>query len=131
MEVRVNAAIVAEQLLPLFRQTDFADDRDESGCAHLLATARLHVSAWEGDRLVGFARSVTDGQYIALIVDVVVDEPFRGRGIGSAMLRRIAQELAEVEEILLGCEENMVPFYQKLGWARDDGAVMTYEGQAS
>jgi GNAT superfamily N-acetyltransferase len=71
------------------------------------------------------------GQYIALVVDVVVDESFRGQGVGSSMLRHLTHELSGVEEILLGCEEELVPFYEKLGWAGDDGAVLTYERQAS
>ena len=99
MKLRMNAPIASGQLLSLFHQTDFADDRDNDGCARRLATARPHVSAWEGDLLVGF--------------------------------RRITHELADVDEIQLGCEEDHVPFYERPGWTRGDGAVMAYEGTTS
>ena len=129
MHISVNADITPEQLLPLLRQTDFADNRDAKGRARMLTTTRLHVSAWESDHLIGFARCLTDGVYMALVLEVVVDEPCRGRGVGSALLRTVTNELTDVDEILLGCEEGLVPFYKKLGWSRDDGAVMMYEGE--
>ena len=127
MHIRVNAKLTAERLLHLFQQTDFADDRDADGVRRMLEATTVHLSAWEGHQLVGFAGCLTDGVYCALIRDVVVDEPARGRGVGSALLRAIVHELRHVDEILLGCDESLVPFYQNLGWQRDDGAVMTYE----
>lgn len=127
MNIRVNADVTPDQLLLLFRQTDFADNRDAAGCGRMLASTPVHVSAWEGSDLVGYARGLTDGVYIALVLDVVVDEQHRRRGIGTALVRAIVDQLHPVDEILLGCGEELVPFYEKLGWAQDEGAVMTYQ----
>jgi GNAT superfamily N-acetyltransferase len=125
MDICLNATISPAQLLPLFQQTDFADQRDAAGVQRMLESpASVHVSAWEGERLVGFARGLSDGVYIGLVVDVVVDAPFRGQGIGRALIGALGHALKDVEGIHLGCEEELVPFYQKLGWQQDDCAVM-------
>jgi GNAT superfamily N-acetyltransferase len=41
------------------------------------------------DRLVGFARAVSDGVTVAYLADVYVLAPFRGRGLGLALVREI------------------------------------------
>ena len=87
MDIRVNAEISAEQLLPLYRQADWAALRDAEGVTRMLAGTSLHVTAWEGECLLGFARSLSDGVYRALVDDVIVDEPVRQRGVGSALMR--------------------------------------------
>ena len=88
------------------------------GPADVGIPASVHVSAWEGDRLVGFARALTDGVYIGLVVDVVVDASVRGQGIGRALIGAISRELKDVEGIHLGCEDELVGFYQKLGCSK-------------
>jgi len=40
------------------------------------------VGLYDGDRLVGFARVVTDGTAFAWLADVYVLEGYRGRGLG-------------------------------------------------
>lgn len=42
-----------------------------------------------GPRQVGFARAVTDRATFAWLADVIVDEPHRGRGIGTEMVRTL------------------------------------------
>ena len=83
-----------------------------------------------GGRLTGFARSLTDGVYSALIQDVVVEESTRGRGVGKALIRVLLHELRDVTGISLGCEEGLVPFYESLGWERDDCAVMIFDTES-
>ena len=80
--------------------------------------------AWEGDRLVGFARVITDGIYQALIDDVVVKESKRGTGIGSELMRQLVERLTEVEEVFLHCGEQVVSFYERHRFERSYGVVM-------
>src|SRR6266480_4789862 len=45
--------------------------------------------AFDGDKLVGFGRTIDDGKYMATVVDMIVHPDYQGRGIG----RRIMQIL--------------------------------------
>ena len=116
--------IELEQLQNLLRQTGWANHRSIEGVQKMLEGTPLTLGAWEGDRLVGFARVITDGIYRALIDDVVVEESKRGTGIGSELMRRVIERLAEVEEVFLHCGEQVVSFYERHRFERSYGVVM-------
>lgn len=64
----------------------------------------LCAGAWSEQRFAGFARVVTDRATFAWLCDVFVLEPYRGRGIGKALveLLRSAPELSGVRRWMLG-----------------------------
>jgi len=43
------------------------------------------VSAYDGDRLVGFGRAISDGMLHALIAEMIILPGYQGRGIGNHM----------------------------------------------
>ena len=116
--------IELEQLQSLLRQTGWANQRSIEGIEKMLEGTPITLGAWEDGRLVGFVRVITDGIYRALIDDVVVDESKRGTGIGSELMRRVVERLAEVEEVFLRCGEHVVPFYERHGFERSNGVIM-------
>ena len=52
------------------------------------------ISAWDGERMVGFARLVTDYATQAYLCDVIVDPAWRRRGIGRPMVRSLVMHEA-------------------------------------
>lgn len=53
------------------------------------AVARTtHIGAWDGDRLVGSVRMLTDGYFLATVSEILVDPGYRRRGIGREPMRR-------------------------------------------
>ena len=116
--------IESEQLQHLLRQTSWANQRSLEGIQKMLKGTPLTLGAWDGDRLVGFVRVITDGVYRALIDDVVVEESKRGAGIGSELMRRVVERLAEVEEVFLRCGKHVVPFYERHRFERSNGVIM-------
>ena len=111
-----DAPVTPAQVRRLLAQTQWACGRSEEGIEVMLRNSFTHLTVWQGERLIGFARVLTDDVYRALIDDVVVDNDWRGRGIGSAMMRHIIARFGHVEELMLGCREEVVPFYERLGF---------------
>ena len=66
--------IEPKQLMGLLRQAGWANQRSIEGVRRMLEGTSLTLGAWEGDRLVGFARAMTDGIYRALIDDVPLEK---------------------------------------------------------
>jgi GNAT superfamily N-acetyltransferase len=99
----------------LLAQTDWAANRSPADLQTMLAGS-VCIGAWEDDRLVGFARAITDGVYRALLEDVVVDESLRDQGIGRALVEKLLERLAPVQQILLVCGDRLVPFYGQFGF---------------
>ena len=62
-------------------------DQIEAG----LRNSAFIVSAKNGERTVGMARLVSDGGYVALIVDVLVLPEYQRRGIGKSMMEKLME----------------------------------------
>ena len=109
-------AIRAQDLMNLFRQTDWTKGRDERSVSAMLSGSSISVAAWEAKRVVGYARAVSDGVYRAFVEDVIVDDRHRGTGLGRVLMERLLRELDGVQEVKLYCVPDLVPFYGKLGF---------------
>ena len=119
-----NARLAPEMLRDLFMQTEWAKQRSLEGIARMLQQTPLHMSAWRNDELVGFARALGDGVYRAVIEDVIVAPQLRGNGIGKKLVDLLLAELAEVEEVMLGCMAGLVPFYERFDFKRVTHPIM-------
>jgi ribosomal protein S18 acetylase RimI-like enzyme len=119
-DYRLGERLKGEDLLDLFAQAGWTVKRTPAALQTMLDHSPAAVSVWDGERLIGYARAVTDDIYRALIEDVIVDEPYRGQGVGITMLRLLLERLAHVEEIALVCEDKNIAFYERLGFERFD-----------
>lgn len=110
----------AEEYLALFESTGW------NGVYHLTAEElrdalsrswRL-VTAYDRDRLVATGRVVSDGVFHALIVDVIVRPEYRGRGLGTAIMRRLLDRCREarIRDVQLFCARGKASFYGRLGF---------------
>ncbi len=115
--------IAISDLHRLFAQTDWTNQRTPDQLQAMLDQTRVCLGVWDGDKLIGFARAVTDDLFRAMIEDVIVDEAYRGHGIGAEIMRRLLERLAHVEELVLNCHDHLIPFYERLGFER---VSMTY-----
>jgi ribosomal protein S18 acetylase RimI-like enzyme len=89
------------QLARLFEQAGWHDrSRDTGRLAKLVSGSLFVVSAWHGDRLVGFARAISDGVSDAYVRDVAVLEDYRRRGIGRELLRRLVSGRDDISFVL-------------------------------
>ena len=118
LELSFDRPITADELSPLFAQSHWAANRGRDELNQMLANTAVKLGVWKAGRLIGFARVLTDGLYRALIDDVIIDESLRGQGLGSRMMRLLAERLSNVEEIFLRCEQETVPFYERLDYER-------------
>lgn len=73
------------------------------------------------NRLVCFARILTDRVFKALIFDVIVDESHRDRGLGKRLLDEIVShpDLSRVKHLELYCLPEHQSFYEKWGFSKD------------
>ena len=76
----------------------------------------LNISAWEGERLIGTVRILTDGYYFGTIPEILVDPAYQGKGIGKKLMEK-AWELSPTS-IFLGAQPGKEGFFEKLGFER-------------
>ena len=131
IELSFERPITTEHFLSLFAQTHWAAGRECDKLSQMLAATPIKLGVWKGNCLVGFARVLTDGLYRALIDDVIIDTSLRGQGLGSRMMQLLAERLVNVEEVFLRCEQDIVPFYQRLGYKPIATCLDLVEGRRS
>lgn len=98
---------------------------DEAGIQRAIDRT-VAVGAWDGARLVGFTRALSDGEHRAYIEDVVIDPDYRGRGIGENLVARLIAELGNVHIISLFCEPDRVNFYARNAFQASETQVMMH-----
>ena len=121
----------AAELIQLYRQASWAKDRALEQAKAMLAHTDLVISAWDGSRLVGFGRVLTDYVFRASIWDVIVDRDYQGQRIGTEIVRRILDHptLQQVELFWL-CTRRP-GFYERLGFSAKEQTGMVWSRNTS
>lgn len=68
--------------------------------------------------LLATCRVITDYTFTGKILDVIVAEQHRGKGIGTELMTAVTDtdRLADVRELTVNCREGVVPFYEQCGF---------------
>jgi len=90
-------------------------DRGRDVLEQQVRGARWVVTAWDGETLVGFARAISDGVTNGYVSTVVVDERYRGRGIGAEIVKRLVADRPGIRWVLHARRE-VTGFYERLGF---------------
>ena len=81
--------------------------------------------ALDGDRIIGAARAISDGECYAAIYDVVVLPEFQRKGVGRRMMEFLIERLP-VHNILLTSAFGKERFYRELGFRKHNNAFAWY-----
>ena len=119
---------MANKALLLYRESFAADEflalaqrvwpRDYSVADASAALERtINLGAWDGTRLVGSIRILTDGYFFATIPEILVDPDYRRRGIGQRLME-LALERAPRGKLAFGAQPESVAFFDRIGCER-------------
>lgn len=115
-----------EQVQQLFQDTAFwARDRRVEDWAIALANSKPVVTAWDGDRLIGFARATSDGIYRATIWDVAIHPDYQGAGLGRKLVETVLMHphVNRVERVYLMTTRQQ-KFYERIGFEENQTTTM-------
>lgn len=111
-----NAPLDLDQLIRLLMATGFATrGRDRQRLRRMLDGSTETFGAWDGERLIGFARTLTDGAFNAYVSTVAVHPRWQGRELGRRLMETIVEGRDEIHFVLharVGTEG----FYRSLGF---------------
>ena len=115
-------------LLPLFEQAPWAHGRTVAETTEMLRQTDLFITAWDGGRLIGCGRVLTDYVYRASIWDVIVDAAYQGQDVGTELMHRILNHpvLQRVELFWL-CTRDKHAFYENLGFSAEEQTGMVWD----
>lgn len=105
----------------LFQNEWWSKGRTLEETRHMLDATKILVGLTEpaNGQLVAFARATTDDTFKAVIFDVIVDHEYRSRDVGRELIDALLAHpaLKSVRHLELYCRPELVPFYEKWGFA--------------
>jgi GNAT superfamily N-acetyltransferase len=124
LELRRDVLIEPSDLEPLFRSVGWYRLLGNSGrLARLLEGSTEIVSVWDGERMVGFARAISDQAAYGLISTVAVHPRWQGKGVA----RRLIDALLENNDGIrfsLSAVPGVESLYAAVGFVPDERAMV-------
>lgn len=90
----------------------------------ILEGSAFVVLALEGGRVIGFVSAISDGVLSAYISLLEVLPDYQGRGVGRELMTHMKALLEGLYMIDVLCDDDVLPFYEKLGFKAAGGAMI-------
>lgn len=119
IEYKINAPVTTEQFIELLRTSTLGERRpiDDYECIDgMIKNSNLVVTAWDGDSLVGIARSMTDFHYACYLSDLAIDKKYQQSGIGKELQILTQKQLGDKCKLILVAAPNANSYYEHIGF---------------
>lgn len=97
---------------------------DKQRLEKMLTYADSLWTVWDGEKLVGIARSLTDYSYACYVSDLAVDKDYQQKGIGKTLLTHLSDELGEDVAIVLLSAPTAMNYYPKVDFQKAENAFL-------
>ena len=125
IDYRDNTPISVEAAIDLYNRSTLGERRPVQRpdiFASMLQHADLLITAWDGERLVGIARSLTDWSYVAYLADLAVDAGYQRLGIGRRLVEETRARLWPECMIVLLAAPLANDYYPRIGFEHNPRA---------
>ncbi|MDY7540699.1 GNAT family N-acetyltransferase [Undibacterium sp. RTI2.1] len=112
-----------EVVASLFQQVGWGNRQPSEICSAFEKSSFV-IFVYDGDELVAFGRTMDDGKYYALLVDVVVKPDSQQSGLGREIVNYLRSQLVGYKFITLTAAPGKEEFYLKLGWQQQTTALI-------
>ncbi|WP_125544776.1 GNAT family N-acetyltransferase [Levilactobacillus lindianensis] len=116
MDAKLDAANFKDLLVRTELHRQINDDQKLQG---MLDHADFLYTAWDGDKVVGYVRGLTDYADVIYIADLAVDADYRHQGIARHLLGMVQDQLGQTLHTVLLASLYAKDFYAKIGFTKD------------
>lgn len=122
IEYKINTPVTAAQFIDLLRASTLGERRpiDDYDCIEgMITNSNLVVTAWDSERLIGVARSMTDFQYACYLSDLAVDRKYQKSGIGKELQKLTQKQLGKKCKLILIAAPDAHAYYEHIGFSNN------------
>jgi predicted N-acetyltransferase YhbS len=127
LHYETSRKITVDEFIDLLKRSTLAERRpvnDVKCIQAMLEHANLLCTAWDGEKLVGVARSVTDFECCCYLSDLAVDTQYQRKGIGRDLIKLTQSKLGDKAMIILLSAPKAETYYAKIGFDAHQSAWM-------
>jgi GNAT superfamily N-acetyltransferase len=114
-----------DQVIELYNASTLGERRpvdDRQVMSDMLRHANLVVTAWDGNLLVGIARTLTDFSYVGYLSDLAVKASHQRQGIGIQLVQKTREKMGPKSMLVLLAAPKAVEYYPKIGFTKHNSA---------
>jgi ribosomal protein S18 acetylase RimI-like enzyme len=116
-----------EQVIELYDDAGLPrPTRDSQRIRAMFENSNLIVSAWDGDKLVGISRTITDWVWSSYLADLAVSPDYKKSGIGKKLIELTRERIGEQSMLLLLSVPTAMDYYPKVGFVRENRAFIMH-----
>jgi ribosomal protein S18 acetylase RimI-like enzyme len=124
---KTSAKLEAHELSDLFKASGIKRPvEDLNRVKNMIDNSNLLVTAWDGEKLVGIARALSDFSYCCYLSDLAVDKEYQNQGIGHELVNEIQKLIGEESNLVLLSAPEAMEYYPKIGFEKAGNAYIIY-----
>ncbi|HKI46783.1 MAG TPA: GNAT family N-acetyltransferase [Balneolales bacterium] len=119
---KINHPISTGQFVELLINSTLGERRpiEDRACMDgMLKNSNLMVTAWDGETLIGVARSMTDFHYACYLSDLAVDKNYQGKGVGKRLQAITQEQLGSKCKLILIAAPAANTYYEHIGFTNN------------
>ena len=123
IDYKINHPISTDQFIAVLKASSLGERRpvDNRECMEgMNSNGNLTVTAWDGNNLVGIARSVTDFHFACYLSDLAVDQGYQKLGIGKRLQQLTQQQLGPECKLILLSAPAAQAYYPHIGYTANE-----------
>jgi predicted N-acetyltransferase YhbS len=125
IDYRSGKNLDLDQFIELYHASTLGERRpvqNRDTMKDMLENANLVITAWDGEMLVGIARTLTDFTYVGYLADLAVRASHQRRGIGIELMRQTRARMGPSSMLVLLAAPKAVDYYPKIGFTQHGSA---------
>jgi len=118
----VDKAIDTDMFIDLLKRSTLGERRpieDRTCMEGMVTNSDLLLTAWDDEKLVGLARSMTDFHYACYLSDLAVDSEYQKQGIGKELIKQTQKHLNSTCKLILIAAPDANAYYEPLGFTNN------------
>ncbi|GGD58586.1 GNAT family N-acetyltransferase [Paenibacillus nasutitermitis] len=122
---KINTPLHSKEVSDMFIRSGIkrpANDLDR--IQRMIDHADVHISAWDGEKLIGLARAITDFSYCCYLSDLAVCKTYQKRGIGTELVKVLREHLGDEVSLLLLSAPTAMDYYPRIGFEKIENAFL-------
>ncbi|HWA06051.1 MAG TPA: GNAT family N-acetyltransferase [Ignavibacteria bacterium] len=124
---KTNAKLEAHELSDLFKASGIKRPvEDLNRVKNMIDNSNLLITAWDGEKLVGVARALSDFSYCCYLSDLAVDKEYQNQGIGHELVNEIQKLIGDESNLVLLSAPEAMEYYPKIGFEKAGNAYIIY-----
>lgn len=121
IEYRNTKEFTEQELQRLFLSVKWESGNYPGKLVRAMLNSTHVISAWDGNKLVGLIRALSDGETVAFLHYLLVDPAYQGHHIGDELMKRVLRYFENFLYVkIMPSDPKTLPFYARYGFRQYD-----------